>query len=62
MLPVYRPDPINMPTQKKIIDTIAMKRITSILITVLSHYNSTVRCHDYLGVSTGEQILLCPNR
>lgn len=62
MLTVYRPDPTNTPTQKKIVDMTVAKRIVSIFLPALSHYDSTVRCHDYLGISTGEQIVLCPRR
>jgi hypothetical protein len=46
MLTVYRPDPTNMPTQKKIVDMTVAKRIVSIFLPALSHYDSTVRCHD----------------
>jgi hypothetical protein len=60
MLPVYRPDPTSMPTQKNTVAKTAMKRIVSMSLTTLSHYDSTVRCPDYLGISTGGEIVLCP--
>jgi hypothetical protein len=47
MLTVYRPDPTSIPTQKKIVDMTVAKRIVSILLPALSHYDSTVRRHDY---------------